>query len=251
MAVDTHFKNLAFDEAIKFFKEKISIPTQRWDDLWKAQHAKGFMVAGAMKADILSDFHEAIEKAISDGMTLEEFRKDFDSIVEKHGWAYQGGRNWRTRVIFETNIRTAYMAGRYDQMTDPAVVEARPYWEYRHGDSINPRHEHLAWDGKVLPADDPWWQTHYPPNGWRCKCKVFALSKRDLKRLGKKEPDHAPDDGTYQWTDKAGKTHTIPNGIDPGWDYNVGHAAADKGAIDLSKYPPELKKHFKTTGEKS
>ncbi len=110
---------------------------------------------------------------------------------------------------------------------------SRPYWEYRHGDSAVPRPEHLAWDGLILPADDPWWQTHYPPNGWGCKCKVFALSARDLKRMGKSGPDTAPDNGTYQWTDKkTGETHTVPKGIDPGWDYNVGEAAWGRRLAD-------------------
>ena len=31
------------------------------------------------------------------------------------GWA-NGGRNWRTRVIFETNLRTSYAAGRWQQL---------------------------------------------------------------------------------------------------------------------------------------
>jgi len=248
MTIDPHLENLSFDEAIEFFKGKINIPTRRWNDLWKGMHSRGFMVAGAMKADLLTDFYETVEKSISEGMTLSQFRKDFDEIVEKHGWAYKGGRNWRTRIIFETNIRTAYSAGRYAQMTDPDTLKDRPYWEYRHGDSVNPRPEHLAWDGKILPADDPWWQTHYPPNGWGCKCKVFALSERDLERLGR-DVDKAPDDGTYRWTDKkTKKTHTVPKGIDPGWDYNVGEAAGqEKWKIDLSKYPAGLQKHLKTT----
>ena len=222
------FTNLPFEEAIKFFKEKIRIPTQHWDDLWKGMHSRGFMVAGAMKDDLIADFQGSLTKAMTEGMTLADFKKDFDNIVSKHGWSYKGGRGWRTRVIFETNIRTSYSAGRHAQMTDPDVLKSRPYWEYVHGDSINPRKLHLSWDGTVLRADDPWWKTHYTPNGWGCKCKVVSRSDRDLKRIGKDKPDNAPDDGTYKWTDKKGKTHTIPKGIDPGWDYNVGKEALRK-----------------------
>ncbi len=166
MPDDVKYMNLPFDEAIKFFRQKVNIPTKRWNDLWQGMHARGFMVAGAMKADLLSDFAGAIEKALADGTTLAEFRKDFDQTVNKHGWSYKGSRGWRTRLIFETNISTAYSAGRWKQMTDPDVLKTRPYLEYRHGDSIHPRKEHLAWDGIVLPADDPWWDTHYVPNGW-------------------------------------------------------------------------------------
>ena len=99
-----------------------------------------------------------------------------------------GGRDWRTRVIYETNLRSSYAAGRYRQMKD--VAERRPYWRYRHSDvSENPREEHLGWDGLVLRHDDPWWDTHYPANGWGCKCFVETLADRDLRRLGKSGPD--------------------------------------------------------------
>ena len=93
-----------FDEAIAFFRQKLNIPTEHWDDLWKEQHAKGFMVAGAMKAELLTDLRIAMDKAISSGTTLKDFRKDFDKIVEKHGWIYKGGRNWRTKVIYDNSI---------------------------------------------------------------------------------------------------------------------------------------------------
>jgi len=215
--------SLPFAEAIAFFRQKLSIPTGRWTDLWKGEHARGFMIAGAMRDDLLADFRAAIDAALAEGKTIADFRSEFDRIVARYGWSYNGGRGWRTRVIFDTNVRTAYQAGRYAQMTDPDVAASRPYWRYRHGDSRQPRPEHLAWDGLVLAAEDPFWQTHYPPNGWGCKCRVEALNERQLSAMGKSGPDTAPPIETYEWTDRnTGESHTIPKGIDPGWDYNVG-----------------------------
>ena len=101
---------LPFNEAATFFQNKLNIPTQKWDDLWKGQHAKGFMVAGAYKADLLSDFYTAVDKAVTKGVSLETFRKDFDSIVAKHGWSYNGSRDWRSEIIYSTNVRQAYNA---------------------------------------------------------------------------------------------------------------------------------------------
>lgn len=215
--------SLPFTEAIAFFRGKLSIPSMTWTDLWKGEHAHGFMVAGALRDDLVADFRAAIDGALAEGKTIADFRKDFDQIVSRHGWSYNGGRGWRTRVIYETNLRTAHQAGRYKQMKDPAVAAYRPYWLYRHGDSRQPRPEHLAWDGMVLAADDPFWQTHYPPNGWGCKCRIEALNERQLQALGKSGADQAPQIETREWVDKkTGEVHQVPVGIDPGWDYNVG-----------------------------
>ncbi len=209
-----------FPEAVAFFRSKLDIPTGRWDDLWRDQHAKGFMIAGAVQTELLADLRTAVDEAITAGETLAGFRKTFDAIVKRYGWSYNGSRNWRSSVIYHTNIRAAYNAGRWHQLTDPEQLQQRPYLEYRHGDSRHPRQEHLAWDGLVLKADDPWWQTHYPANGWGCKCRVFSLGRRDLERLGKTGPDTAPKTVIDPATGTAA-------GIDPGFDYNVG-AASDK-----------------------
>ena len=48
--------------------------------------------------------------------------------------------------------------------------------------SQHPRLEHSAWDGLVLPVDDPFWQMHYPVKAWRCKCGVTALNGSMLER---------------------------------------------------------------------
>lgn len=226
---DAEHGSLPFQEAIDFFRQKVNIPSAKWADILHGAHTRAFTVAGATKDGMLVDFRAAIDKAIADGTTIADFRKDFDNIVSRYGWDYNGGRGWRTRVIYDTNLRTAYAAGRYQQMTDPDVLSYRPYWRYVHSDSvIHPRPEHLAWNGLVLAADDPWWKSHYPPNGWGCQCSVEAVSRRELKDLGKSGPDQAPPVDLQQKTlaTSAGPvTIAVPKGIDPGWGYNIGDAA--------------------------
>ncbi len=215
-----------FKEQIDFFRQKAPRPTKAWTDIMRGDHDRAFMIAGAKDLDMLTDFQEAIARAIEDGTGLAAFRKDFDKIVAKYGWSYKGERGWRTRVIFETNVRTSYMAGRLKQMRDPDVLKERPYWQYKHGVTRKPkiaRKEHLAWDGLILLHDDPFWDKHFPPNDWKCSCGVRTLSKRDLKRFGKDGPDTAPPERVKTIIDKSrGGFVDQPAGLGYGFEYQPG-----------------------------
>jgi hypothetical protein len=102
-----------FDEAVDFLRQKLRVPTRAWTDIREAMHARAFVVAGAMEEALLADFQNALVAAKRDGKTLDEWRQDFDSIVARHGWDYKGGRNWRSAVIYNTNMRRATAAGRW------------------------------------------------------------------------------------------------------------------------------------------
>ncbi|WP_244483349.1 phage minor head protein [Mesorhizobium sp. 1M-11] len=212
-----------FEEAIRFFREKASVTTRTWTDVYAAAHSRAFMVAGAATDALVADFRAEILKALDAGTTIAEFRKGFDDIVLRHGWDHTGGRNWRSRIIFDTNLRTAYAAGRYAKLTAPGTLEAFPYWQYNHSGSLHPRKEHLAWDGLVLRADETFWSTNYPPNGWHCGCFVTAASDRDLRRQGKGGPDEAPD-LLFRAEEVGGQRVMVPFGVDPGFEYNPGQA---------------------------
>lgn len=228
-------RDLPFNEAIGFFRQKLRIPTRTWTDIWQGMHARAFVVAGAMRDELIADFQEAVAKGLENGTTIDEFRMDFDRIVAKHGWSYNGGRGWRSRVIFETNMRTAYMAGRWEQIQQNA--ERRPFLRYVSVRDDRTRPEHRAWHGTVLRADDAWWSTHYPPNGWNCRCTVQQLSARDMERFGYSVSDTAPPSPVETKTvnTPSGPVPVqVPEGIDPGWSYNVGEAAFGRGPQRLA-----------------
>lgn len=165
-----------FQEQIDFFKKKLNLPTERWDDIKHGAHDRAFIVAGAKKADLLNDLRAAVLKA-NQGASIGEFRKAFAAAVKNSGWTGWTGSGttagvaWRTRVIYQTNIATSYAAGRWKQLNDPELLKVRPYWRYIHSDSVlSPRPQHKAWGdaGLTLRHDHPFWKTHFPPNGWNC-----------------------------------------------------------------------------------
>lgn len=240
------YGSLPFAEQIAFFRAKKNVLTDSWTDLWEQAHDTGFMVAGANRIDLLTDLRAAVDKAIAQGTTLGDFRKDFDAIVSHYGWDHTGGRNWRSRVIYETNLRTSYAAGRWSQLQ--ALVKVRPYWRYRHSDSVqHPRPQYLAWNSLVLPANHPWWMRHFPPNGWGCQCTVEALNLRDLKRLGKDGPDEPPAEETQTVVvGQRGPTPALvdtPAGVDPGFGYAPGRSAFERLVESVAAKSEQLPAH--------
>ncbi|MRE02420.1 F protein [Vibrio parahaemolyticus] len=217
MVGKVNYGSLPFEEQIAYFRNKVNVPTERWADMWKQAHDRSFIVAGAMKDDLLADFRSAVDKAISEGKSLNWFKSEFKHIVAKHGWEHNGHANWRSQVIYETNLRQSYTAGREQQIEQ--IKHRRPYGIYKHSGSEHPRHDHLSWNNMVLLLDDPWWKTHTPINGFGCKCKKLTASKRTLERLGL-EVSQAPKIEYYDWVDKVtGEVHRVPKGVDPGFDY--------------------------------
>lgn len=220
-----------FAEQLAHLRRKLNVPTERWDDIWQAAHDRAFVVAGALKADLLQDLHLAVERGVAGG-GLAAFRREFDAIVMRHGWSgwtgegSAAGRAWRTAVIYDTNLATAHAAGRWRQLQD--LKGALPFWRYRHADGvIHPRPQHLAWNGLTLPADHPFWRTHFPPNGWGCHCKVLAQAAP--------EPG-APTTPPAGWAQGAG--------VDAGWGYAPGAQAGvplrEMVEAKLITYPPAI-----------
>lgn len=234
-----------FPEQVAAFRVRLGnlVPTQAWDDIRRSQHDRAFMVAGAMKADLLADLARAVDRAIAEGASLEEFRRDFRDIVERngwHGWTGEGtkaGEAWRTRVIYRTNARVSYAAGRHAQL------RKFPFWIYRHGGSAEPRLHHLAWDGLVLPSDHEFWDIAYPPNGWGCSCYVVGARSRARAagRGGDLSKELQPG-----WDALQPRSGT-PKGIGKGWDYAPGATTSETVAQMADKavdWPEQLASAF-------
>ena len=171
--------------------------------------------------------------ALEEGNSLAEFRENMNDFLEAEG--YEGITPYQAENIFRTNIQTAYNVGHYKQMTEPGVKALRPYWQYDAVNDSKTRPSHLAMDGRVFMADDPIWDTWFPPNGFKCRCTVKTLSKRQMEQRGLTVETEAPraarlEDGRF--------VNILP---DPQFDTNP---AKVRYQPDLTGYPEPLKKAY-------
>lgn len=253
------------EKAIEYFRQKGYAISWGWMDIWQEAQTKAFTVAGVMKMDVLQDIRQAVDTALAKGQTYAEFKKALIPTLQRRGWwgrhaqtdqetgemAGKGLTPWRLKTIYQTNLQSAYMAGRYKSFMDN--VEARPYWQYTAVMDRRTRPTHAAMNGLVFRADDPFWDSFYPPNGYNCRCRVRALDGENLKdrglllsssagRLSTVEAPTSPRSGapTVEVTrfEYAPRKYVAP---DPGWSYNPGKAAWQP---DLGKYPPDLVKAY-------
>lgn len=242
---------LAPSLAIKYFKNKNNKFTWDWYELWQDAHKKSFIVAKVMREDILKDIRSALDKALEEGKTFKDFSKELKPTLQKRGWwgeqiivdtqgnaeKVQLGSMYRLKTIYSVNMQTAYQTGRYKTQMDN--VDNRPYWEYVAVMDSATRPEHAMLNGLVYRYDDPFWKSFYPPNGWRCRCRVNALSERNITKkkikpyssngtlseqmalVSKKSGEYKP---VTVYTDPLTGKRISP---DVGWSHNPASALVD------------------------
>lgn len=248
------------EKAIEYFKSKGYTFSWDWYNTWQEAYAKAFTVAKVMRMDILQDIREMVQKALQEGITLQQFKKELEPKLKAKGWwgkkligdetgakQVQLGSPHRLRTIYQTNLQTAYMAGRYKVMMEN--VDNRPYWQYVAVMDSRTRPAHKALHGKVFRYDDPFWNTHYPPLGFNCRCRVRALTPEQAKEAGISKGE-----GHITWQDalvskRTGELQSVAVyhgpltgqkiATDVGWSYNPGKAA---WFPDLDQYPYDVAK---------
>lgn len=227
-------------EALAYLKAKGYKSSFNWRDVWGEEHAHAFTVAKAMEHDVLVSIRGEVERALEDGVTLDEFKRTLTPRLKKLGWwgrremtdpltgelvDAQLGSPRRLDIIYWANTRSAYAAGQWERAQ--RTKRALPYFVYELGPSEvhRPHHVALADAPTILPVDHPFWDTHYPPNGWGCKCRLGQITRTEAERLGGVSADPTIDWRAYV-NKRTGETTRVPAGIDPGWHINPGKARA-------------------------
>lgn len=239
-------------EITRYFSEKGLSPAFSWLDVWGEEHAYAFTVAKAVDAELLATFKSSIEQAIAKGQGFETWRQGLLPELQKLGWLgprkvddptgrwdskiVDFSRPRRLETIFWGNVRPARAAGQWERIQ--RTKKGLPYLLYVRTASAEPRPQHLAWAGVILPVDDSFWSTHFPPNGWHCKCSVRQITRYEFEQLRGKE-GYSIDPPTIETKPfvnrRTGEVLHVPVGIDPGWGTNPGLSRARTLVDNVSK----------------
>lgn len=189
--------------AVAYFERLGYQVTDDWLETAEAVRGKAFAASKSATLDVLKDLKAGLIEAAKSGQTERTFVENVGAVLQAKGWAGAGAG--RLKTIFRTNMQSAYMAGRWEQFQ--ASKAERPYLQYIAVMDAATRPSHAAMNGLVFPVDDKIWDTHYPPCGYNCRCRVRSLSARELKRLKLPALDSAGD--TFTETVEVSKGRTV------------------------------------------
>ncbi|OTG62835.1 phage head morphogenesis protein [Acinetobacter sp. ANC 3903] len=175
---------VTFLEALQYaHSKKIVLPDEFYSmDLKTRQMATTVSFLSSLEQ--IETVIKAVNKSIADGGTFNDFQKliaESEIILPKH---YLDN-------VFRTNIQNAYGHGRWQQQQRNKAK--RPYLMYSAINDSRVRPSHLALNRIVLPIDHPFWLTHYPPLGFRCRCTVIALTEKQALKYGITPDDQLPE----------------------------------------------------------
>jgi SPP1 gp7 family putative phage head morphogenesis protein len=221
-ADDTGTITATFVIAPQSFQEAQWGPGLPFEDALAYFRDRAFTISGITRAELLSEVKAELTRAMEEGLSLADFRKALPEIFERHGYAPLNP--WRIETIYRTNLQNAYQGGRLRQMTEPAVVQARPYWRYVAVRDMSTRPEHAAMHGKIFRSDHSFWEKWYPPNGFNCRCTVQTVSVREMDRNNWSEEAEDPTGKLFEPVDieTGRRLPARPLMPDRGWDHMPG-----------------------------
>jgi phage gp29-like protein len=177
------FATKPFFEAINAFLSREIVERSVWDRLVGNAKKAAFSIAKLQTKRMLQVAFDELGKSITAGKSLANFSKALDARFTEAGWKKLKPSHVET--VFRNATMGAYSSGREVQMTQPAVLKARPYWQIRVVKDDRCRATHAKVRGFVLRADDPFWKSvGRPPWGHACRCVLSSRSEREIKRLG-------------------------------------------------------------------
>jgi SPP1 gp7 family putative phage head morphogenesis protein len=222
-----------FDEAIAWLSQRVVITAETAALLDDDSRQRAFWVGGGLQLAQIQNVFDEIAKAVESGEPFEQWRKRLRSTLRNDAHA---------ETVFRNATQRALNAGRYRQMKDPAVIKYRPFFMF---DAVLDTRtttvcKKLGEPAVIRPADDPFWETRWPPLHHRCRSGVRSLRKAEAERRGitNVPPIDQPPPGWGNTPDKAPIWKPDPKKHDPKL---VAELEKKKAKADSKKPPPPPK----------
>ena len=140
-------------------------------------------------------FHE-LNEAMPSLLTETGERKPFKQFLNDVQSINKNYNAWYLSAEYDFAMSAAQMAGKWQEF---AKKGADYYLQYRTvGDKrVMPTHRNI--DKVTLPMSSPFWDSYFPPNGWKCRCTAVQVRK---SKYAASDEQQAMNDGSQATTGK-------------------------------------------------
>jgi SPP1 gp7 family putative phage head morphogenesis protein len=184
------FGPVPHEEAVAWIRSKPAVSGRVLENLLPELRARAISIAGVEVASVVQGVRdriaelpaggdwEKIKKQIAEDIS--PFLVDPAAAPEQRDAQIQAATR-RAELLLRMHGFQAYQASSWQVMDRQR--DAFPYWQYLSQGDHRVRDAHAALDGKVLPADHEFWDTHFPPWDFGCRCQVVPVSAAEVEGM--------------------------------------------------------------------
>lgn len=172
-------------QAAEFIASKPVVSRRVFERMLPELKARHFVISGVESASVSQRIRDKLAELPAGGdwgelqhevaRELGPYFVDPEEKDEDARAAQAQAAERRAQLLLRTHGFQSYQAMQHEVMQ--AVKQELPYWQYLTMGDENVRESHAALDGIVMPADSPFWDAHYPPWEWGCRCMVAPVSR--------------------------------------------------------------------------
>lgn len=137
-------------------------------DVWQFSSAKNYQE--------LRDLTLLLKDEKGELRSLSDFKKEASKVIGSYN------ENWIETEV-NTAIASSQNAARWIEFQQDK--DTIPNLEYQTVGDSSVRSEHQVLDGIIKAIQDVFWKTHYPPNGWGCRCEAVQTLEIDTTPANK------------------------------------------------------------------
>lgn len=179
--------NLPNDQAARVLQALTPVTRQIFDGLTAQYRRDAFTMAGVSDVRLIVKIRDRLADVARNGQTIDDWRRAVRHLTTEAG--VEDLNAFTLDTAFQTAMQKAYSAGRLEQMREPHMIEALPFWQYWTAGDFRVRPEHAVLDGFMARAIDPVWHKIYPPSGFNCRCSVVPIPEDEALQIDPKSAE--------------------------------------------------------------
>lgn len=175
------------EEAAAIIENKPVVSREVFDQLLPELRARAFTITGIEDADVMQRVRDAIAE-VPRGTTWDDARDNI--VAELDPWLGDGSER-RAELLLRTQGFQSFQAANWRTAQED---DDTTHLQYLTMEDDRVRDSHAALDGIVLPKSDPFWEKHYPPWEWNCRCLTRTMNSDQVDDAKADDDNRAPDD---------------------------------------------------------
>ena len=185
---DGKLKTIPNLEAANLVRAMRPVTREQYDNILPELRARVFVITGVEDQRVIEKVRDLVAQ-VPEGVDWKDAK---DAIAQElEADLGEEGAQRRAGVLLRHHVNQVYQTGRKQALQAQKGIFT--HWEYLTVGDENVRDSHRELDGLILPADDPFWDTHFPPWEFGCRCRVRGLLKEEVDDIEIEDAEKPPE----------------------------------------------------------